>query len=154
MTVNTKTPAAREDLQHAIEEALWSYPPVRSRDLPMDVDLLEDGRVRLSGYAPTLTIKEGVLEIVSSVPGVAEVEDRVHADPNLEIAVAQALTTDDRTSHIPPGDVRLFAQLGVVVVVGRVPNQNDRHAAVEVAREVAGVRQVIDRMSDKPIGNP
>ena len=153
MTVDTKTRAAREDLMHAIEEALWSYPPVRSRDLPLDVDLLEEGRVRVSGYAPTLTIKEGVLEIVNSVSGVAEVEDRVHADPNLEIAVAQALATDDRTKHIPPGSVRLFAQLGVVVLVGRVPDQEDREAAVEVASEVDGVRQIIDRMAHQAVGN-
>lgn len=147
MTVTARKPVDREDLRDAIEQALWGYPPVRSRDLPLDVDVFEDGRVRLSGYTPSLTIKEGVLEVASSVPGVEELEDRVYADPDLEVGVAQALANDGRTQHIPPGDVRLFAQLGVVVLVGRVPNEQDRQAAMNVAGEVEGVRRVIDRMS-------
>lgn len=145
MAVMTRNSDERQDLLNEIEEALWSYDPVRNRDLPLDVDLLDEGRVRLAGYAPTRTIKEGVLEVVSSVPGVREVVDGVYADPDLELAVAQALASDSRTSHIPPGSVQLFAQLGNVVVVGRLAADSDRQAVTEVAHEVEGVRQVVDR---------
>lgn len=146
MVVATERPTTREDLIHEIERALWSYSPVRSRDLPIDLDVSDDGRATVHGHAPSRTIKEGVLEVVSSVSGVAEVVDEVHADPDVELAVAQALSSDDRTKHIPPGAVQIFAQLGVMVLVGRLTAE-DRESVVDVAGEVDGVREVVDRMS-------
>lgn len=146
MAVATDPPTRREDLVHAIERALWSYPPVRSRDLPIDLEVSDDGSVTVHGHAPSRTIKESVLEVVASVSGVGDVVDGVHADPDVELAVAQAFAANDRTKHIPPGAVQIFAQLGVVVLVGRL-TADDRETVLDVARGVEGVREVVDRMS-------
>lgn len=145
MATIAASPSKQEDLLNRISERLWAYDPVRTRDLPLDLSLSEDGTLTLAGYAPTLTIKEAILDIAGSIKGVTEVKDEIFADPNLEMAIAQALFEDEATKHIPPGTVQVFAQVGDVVLVGDL-KQQDRAAVRRVAESVPGVRQVADRM--------
>lgn len=146
MAVAARQSMDREDLLNAVERALWRYEPVRSRDLPLSFDVGEDGRLIVRGYAPSRTIKEGILGVAASVEGVPGVVDEVHADPDLEVAIAQTLATEPSTKHLPPGAVQVFAQLGEIVLVGDLP-ESDRGAALGVAEGVPGVRTVVDRMS-------
>ena len=145
MTMSTTLTRQHEDLMNAIAERLWRYEPVRSRDLPLDLSLSEDGILTVQGYAPTLTIKEAILDIVGSVAGVREVEDEIVADPSLEVAIAEELTRNDVTKHLDPGAVQIFAQVGNVVLVGDLPTE-DREAVIQVVEGLPGVRQVVDRM--------
>ena len=135
----------KEDLLNSIGERLWRYEPVRERDLPLDLAIDEAGVVTVQGYVPTLTIKEAVLGIVASVAGVAGVVDKVVADPDLEIEIAGRLSHNDATKQLEPGAVQVFAQLGEVVLVGDL-EESDRRAVVDVARQTAGVRQIVDRL--------
>jgi osmotically-inducible protein OsmY len=135
----------KEDLMNTIGERLWSYEPVRERDLPLDLAIDEAGVVTLQGHVPTMTIKEAVLAIVGSVAGVAGVVDQVVADPALEVKIAERLSQSESTKHLEPGAVQVFAQLGEVVLVGDL-NEADRKAAVAVAEQTDGVRQVVDRL--------
>lgn len=146
MAVQTMRPAQREDLLEAVERALWRYEPVRSRDLPLSIDLADGGVLTVRGFAPTLTIKEAILGIVASVEGIAEVVDAVFADPDLETTIAETLSRDPKTEHLPPGSVQVFAQLGEVVLVGDL-DEADRQAVLATAEAVEGVRRVIDRLS-------
>jgi osmotically-inducible protein OsmY len=134
-----------EDLLSAIEDALWRYEPVRSRALPIDVTLKGDGVVGVHGNAPTRIIKESILGLVSSIAGVERVEDDLQADPAIEVGVAEALATDPTTAHLPPGAIQVFADLGIVVLVGSL-EAADRSAALRVAAAIPGVRRVIDRL--------
>lgn len=146
MTIQTTASSNKEDLMNTIGERLWRYEPVRIRDLPLDLKLDEAGVVTVKGYAPTLTIKESVLDIVGSVEGVTQVVDEMVADPALEIDIAEALYSDEATKHLEPGAVQIFAQLGVVVLVGNL-SEKDRAAVKGVVEAFPGVRQVVDRMA-------
>jgi len=145
VAVATGRPLPREDVLAAVEQALWRYAPVRSRDLQLAWSLDAAGVLTLSGFAPSHTIKDTLLEIAASVPGVSRVEDRVMADPDLEVSIAQALSVDPKTADLPPGSVQVFAQTGNVVLVGDVP-EDRRGEVVRVAGQIDGVRQVVNRL--------
>lgn len=146
MALETKAVLNREDLMSTIGKRLWRFEPVRSRDLPLDLDLSEEAVLTIKGFAPTLTIKEAILDIVGSVDGVKQVIDELVADPNLEVEIAEELIRNEASKHLMPGDVQIFAQLGAVVLVGDL-NDSDRQAVVRVVEAVPGVRQVVDRMA-------
>jgi osmotically-inducible protein OsmY len=78
---------------------------------------------------------------------VAEVVDRIVADPDVEVAVAAALQSDPKTSGLPAGSVLVRSLFGVVTLTGRLPAGADREAVVRVAAGVPGVRQVHDRLT-------
>ena len=147
MAIQTKVSAKKEDIMNTIGERLWRFEPVRIRDLPLKIDLDNAGIATVNGNAPTLTIKESILDIVGSVDGVTEVVDEVVADPNLEIEVAEALAADESTKHLKAGAVQVFAQVGVVVLVGDL-EAKDRSAVIQVVDRLPGVHQVVDRMED------
>jgi osmotically-inducible protein OsmY len=135
----------QEDTMAAIEAALWRYEPVRSRPLPIWLNWEGDGVVGVHGNTPTRIIKQGVIEIVRTIDGVRSVHDEVFADPDVELAVAQALASDPTTRHLAPGSVQVFADLGVVVLVGAL-DEADRTAVRSAAATIPGVRRVIDRL--------
>lgn len=134
-----------EDLLGAIEDALWSYEPVRSRSLPIDITLHDERTVDVRGNTPSRIIQESIIGLIGSINGVGEVRDNLHADPAIELAVAEALATDPATAQLPPGSIQVFSDLGNVVLVGSLP-EADRQAAVRVAAGVPGVRRVVDRL--------
>ncbi|MGA9532175.1 MAG: BON domain-containing protein [Anaerolineales bacterium] len=134
-----------EDLLGAIKDALWRYEPVRSRSLPIEVTLESDDAVGVHGNTPTRIIKESILGLVGSIAGDQRVLDDLHADPAIELKVAEALATDPSTQHLAPGTIQVFADLGNVVLVGSL-EKADRAAAVRVAGAVPGVRRVVDRL--------
>lgn len=72
-----------------------------------------------------------------------ESESRPKSDELLATAVHDALGNDGR---VRTHDVRVSADDGVVQLTGWVPRQADRDVAEEVARGVAGVRDVRNRL--------
>lgn len=136
-----------ENVSEAIERSLWRHPSLRSDDIPVSFDLDPDGSLIVRGHVRSRTIKEGVLELVSSIANVTEVIDNVYADPDLEGAIAHALVTDERTAHLDPGSVQVFGQRGVMVLVGQLGSQEDVQAVREVASDVDGVLEVVDRLT-------
>ncbi len=133
-----------EDLESAVETALWNYSPVRESLSDLHVTVSPDGRVEVSGPVRSGLIKDGVLEALRWVPGVTGIVDGLVADNELEIQVAIALARDPRLSSLSPGAISVHSHLGRVTLVARLKGEALSAAAAEVASQVAGVRGVDD----------
>ena len=139
-----------EDLESAVETALWNYSPVRESLSDLQVTVSPDGRVEVSGPVRAGLIKDGVLETLRWVPGVTGIVDGLVADNELEIQVAIALARDLRLSSLSPGAISVHCHLGRVTLVARLKDEALSAAAVEVASQVAGVRGVDDHTAAGP----
>jgi len=135
-----------EDLESAVETALWNYPPIRESLSDLKVKVSPDGRVEVSGPVRAGLIKDGVLETLRGVPGVTGIVDGIVADNELEIKVAIALSRDPRIKTLPPGAIAVHSHLGEVTLVGRLEDSSMRGFVLEVASQVSGVHRVEDRM--------
>ena len=135
------------DLAEEVERALRDFDPVRTAHHPIRVRVQTDGRVILQGPVRSRLVRDQILEIVRSVPGVVEGIDRMVPDAELEVAVAEALDRDPRTSSLPPGGVQTHALFGAITLSGHLPAGSDRGAVRQVAAAVPGVRQVHDRLT-------
>ncbi len=133
-----------EDLESAVETALWNYSPVRESLSDLHVTVSPDGRVEVSGPVRAGLIKDGVLEVLRWVPGVTGIVDGLVADNELEIQVAIALAQDPRLSSLFPGAISVHSHLGRVTLVGRLEDRAFSEVAVEVANQVLGVTKVDD----------
>ena len=133
-----------EDLEGRIEEALMSYEPVRSSQLPLRLEADASASVRLEGWVRSRVIKDTIEDIVRHVPGVAQVTLALVVDPELEVKVARALAKSSETAGLEPGSVILRANLGAVRVIGSVGSQGLRDNVLQVVRDVEGVRRVED----------
>ena len=140
----TQTTSA-EDLESAVEAALWNYYPIRESLSNLQVKVSPDGRVEVSGPVRAGLKKDGVLEAVRWVPGVTGVVDGLVADNELEVQVAMALAQDPRLSSLPPGAIAVHSHLGRVTLVGRLKDEALSEVAVEVTSQVAGVITVDGR---------
>jgi osmotically-inducible protein OsmY len=112
-----------EDLESAVENALWNYPPIRESLSDLQVKVSPDGRVEVYGPVRAGLIKDGVLEALRWVPGVTGVVDGLVADNELEIQVAVALARDPRLSSLSPGAIAVHSHLGRVTLVGRLKDE-------------------------------
>jgi osmotically-inducible protein OsmY len=133
-------------LKQSIEDALQAYSPLRTSRSEFSVRV-DDGRVTLSGYVPSSSIKRMAAFVAGSVDGVDEVVNDLLADPDLERSVAVALAADERTR---PLTVRVRAEIGNAQLQGFVPDQAALQAALDVARKVKGPRQVVNALKVRP----
>jgi osmotically-inducible protein OsmY len=77
--------------------------------------------------------------LLEQVPGVQRVQNDLIADPDLEIAVAEALEQDP---ELAPLCIRVYARHGVVRLEGHVPSADLERRAVERASQVPGVAEL------------
>jgi osmotically-inducible protein OsmY len=133
-----------EDLESAVETALWNYSPIRESLSDLQVNVSPDGRVEVNGPVRSGLVKDGVLETLRWVPGVTGVVDGLVADNELEIQVAIALARDSRLSSLSPSAIAVHSHLGRVTLVGRLKDEALRGIAVEVTSQVSGVKSVDD----------
>ncbi len=133
-----------EDLESAVETALWNYEPIRESLSDLQVTVSPDGRVEVSGPVRAGLIKDGVLETLRLVPGVTGIVDGMVADNELEIQVAFALARDPRLSSLSPGAIAVYSHLGEVTLVGRLKDEAMGEVAAEVASQITGVQSVDD----------
>jgi osmotically-inducible protein OsmY len=103
---------------------------------------VEDGKVLLLGNVAASRIADAMEEAISQVASVLGVESRLIADPDVETSVATALAQDPSTQG---QRFIVHSRLGRVVLEGQVKPEAAR-AAVEVARQVAGVVSVESRL--------
>ena len=134
-----------EDLESAVEAALWSYYPIRESLSNLQVKVSPDGRVEISGPVRAGLVKDGVLDSVRWVPGVTGIVDGLVADNELEIQVAMALARDPRLSSLSPGAIAVHSHLGRVTLVGRLKDEALSEVAAEVTSQVDGVKTVDGR---------
>ena len=107
---------------------------------------VKDGKVILSGNAASSRIAEAMEGALSRVSCVLGIENRLVADPDVEISVASALAQNSSTQG---GRFIVHSRLGRVTLEGQVKPEAAQ-AAAEVAREVAGVVSVESRL--QPLG--
>jgi osmotically-inducible protein OsmY len=131
-----------EDLEGRIEQALMSFEPVRSSQVPLQLQVGAFGDVRLEGWVRSRVIKDAVEDIVRHVPGVAKLDLSLVVDPELEVDVASALARSAATADLEPGDVIIRADFGTVRLVGSVASSALRDSVAQVASQVDGVRRI------------
>ena len=137
---------ALQDLQLAVEDALWRYDPLRPALSELRVEVRPDGQVEIAGPVRTGLIKDGILASVRKVPGVTGIIDRILPDHELEIAVARAMASDEMLTKLPPGTVSVHSHLGRVSLVGKVPDPALQKRVLEIVANLPGIRGVIDLM--------
>jgi osmotically-inducible protein OsmY len=132
------------DLQRAVEGAIWKFGQIRPNLSALSIEVLEDGSVELAGPVRSSLTKEGILQAARLVPGVTRVVDRLISDAELEFAVAQALAEHSKTKDLW---LAVHSHMGSISLVGKLPDQDPRSAAIKVAGGVPGVREVVIHLS-------
>ncbi len=128
----------------AVRNALSQYTPLRIWEQGIQVDV-QGGAVILSGNVRSRAVKEMAEQIARKIKGVSAVQNQLLADTDVEIAVAQALSSDARTRAGFPG-ILVGVVFGVVYLKGTVSSADIKNAATEIAAKVAGVRRVSNEL--------
>ncbi len=136
---------ADEKLIVAVHDALDQYPPIRSWGDGVEIDA-RNGTVTLSGVARSRSAKETAGRIAQSVKGASTVDNRLVVDPDVELAIAQALAADPHTRAAFPG-ILVGVVFGVAYLKGTVPTTEMKAAAEEIARKIPGVRTVSNELA-------
>ena len=112
---------------------------------------VQNGVVTLGGHARTDVDKDSALALVSTYPGVKDVENEIQVDPvsimddQTRMAVARAVygyPTLNRYAIDPAKSIRISVQNGNVELYGVVDSQSDKEVAFMRANGVAGVFSV------------
>jgi osmotically-inducible protein OsmY len=131
-----------ERLKMEIEGRIANLEPLRTLGNHLKISVDSDGAIEVSGPVRSHLIKEMVLQSIRETPGVHTIEDDVIADPDLELDVAQALTSDDRTREIPLGHIFIHSRSGVVSLAGKLPDDIQLSDVLDVVSSVDGVRDI------------
>ena len=133
------------DLWEDVHEALLLAEPTAVSAIQIGV---EDGVVVLEGVVRTEVARQLAPVVVSTVPGVKRVISRLTSDTEIQIQVASAIMADRRFQRSKPIQVESF--LGNVRLRGRVPSAEHKILAEQVARQVPGVKDVINELTVGP----
>jgi len=116
------------------------------------------GDVQLNGFVPSTEMKSEATRVARNVKGVKHVENNLRIqegersagevvdDTVITAKVKTALASD---STVPGHDVKVETRDGVVQLAGFVDNSTQKQQASEVARRVAGVKQVDNQLEVK-----
>jgi hyperosmotically inducible periplasmic protein len=126
---------------------------------------VQNGAVTLGGHARTDVDKDSALALVSTYPGVKEVENEIQVDPvsimddQTRMAVAHAVygfPSLNRYAIDPAKTIRISVQNGHVELYGVVDTQSDKETAFIRANAVPGVFSVKNylQVANQPSENP
>jgi osmotically-inducible protein OsmY len=126
---------------------------------------VQNGVVTLGGHARTDVDKDSALALVSTYPGVKEVENEIQVDPvsimddQTRMAVARAVygyTSLNRYAIDPAKTIRISVQNGHVELYGIVDSEADKDTAFIRANGVPGVFSVKNylQVANQPSENP
>lgn len=135
---------ADAELIVAVHDALDAYTPIHIWGDGVQIDA-HAGTVVLSGVVRSRSAKETAERIAGKVKGVSAVDNRLVVDPDVELAVAQALAADPRTRGAFPG-ILVGVVFGVTYLKGSVPTAEMKSAAEEIARKIPGVKFVSNEL--------
>jgi osmotically-inducible protein OsmY len=142
--VGTEDVLTQEDkaLLRAIKNTLYGYEPLRATRPGLDVRV-HDGRVELRGLVRTLAMKEIAEYLILRVQGVRAVRNDIVADPEIVLAVAEAMAADNQLAdHC----IRVDSRGGAVILAGDVPSEAIATRAQEVAAGASNVVSVTSAM--------
>lgn len=112
-----------------------------------------NGKVLITGEAPTAKIRDKVVEIVRRVPGVTVVHNEMTiGEPtsmlsrsNDAMVTVRVKTALSEVKNLPGFDatrVKVFTENGVVFLMGLL-HRNEGNVAAEIARRCNGVKRVV-----------
>jgi hyperosmotically inducible periplasmic protein len=113
---------------------------------------VRDGIAHLRGQVHDRRVARRAIRAALRVPGLQGVHNELvlHADPLSrdpnEALVGRVIEAMRRDGRVSPSQVMPSVADGVLVLSGQVDSIEDHDAALEVARSVAGVREVVDRI--------
>lgn len=135
------------DITFALERAMVFDAGVPSNDIDV---VTNDGIVTLTGAVDNVLARERALRIAESVRGVRAIVDRMtversrRADDEIRRDVTNALLYDPATDSY---EITTRVSNGVVTLSGTVDSWQEKQLALDVAKGVRGVTQVIDAMN-------
>ena len=132
------------NLEQSVRNALDRYTPLRVWQHSIQIQA-NHGAVVLSGSARSQAEKQVAGNLARAVKGVTAVENRLMADGDLEIAIAQALAADARTRDAFPG-VLIGVVFGTVYLKGTAASEEIKKAASEIASKIVGILQVSNEL--------
>lgn len=118
----------------------------------VDVDV-EGAIVTLRGTAPNLLARDRAVELVSGIRGVRGVVDQLEVRPvarsdnQIERDVRAAL---EDASSLGDVEVAVTVEGGVVTLAGEVGRRAEATRALQLARGIVGVRNVVDALTLEP----
>lgn len=109
-----------------------------------------NGRALLVGEAPSADLKEVAVNLARGVKDIADVYDEIQIGEKVSFMQASKdtwITTEVKSKlfvngNVKASDVKVVTENGVVYLIGKV-TQSQAAAAVDVARQVNGVRKVV-----------
>ncbi|WP_039145778.1 division/outer membrane stress-associated lipid-binding lipoprotein [Gallibacterium anatis] len=109
-----------------------------------------NGRALLVGEAPSADLKEVAVNLARGVKDIADVYDEIQIGEKvsfMQVSKDTWITTEVKSKlfvngNVKASDVKVVTENGVVYLIGRV-TQSQAAAAVDVARQVNGVRKVV-----------
>jgi osmotically-inducible protein OsmY len=144
-TVLDRLPEYRPDREIAadIVEVLWQDEVIRTSDIENIDVIVRDGVVTLNGYTVSRLNQARAARDARQVLGVRDVENRLVADHDVKLAVAQALAYDPRTRG---QRISIYVKHGVVTLSGKLDRRALCAAAEEVAATVPQSRGIINTL--------
>ncbi len=136
------------DIEHAVENALENAPAVDPRDVGARV---EDSVAHLVGHVDSTAEEDAAVRVASRAEGVKEIVSELDISPGRDIdwtdlknQVVDALSTAD---DLIPYTIDVEVETdGRVVLSGSVATRQDCRRAVEIARQVPGAKEVVNRL--------
>lgn len=137
--------ASVDAVEQAVREALYESEPLRQSKAPITVAAV-NGVITLTGNVRTQTHIDFATTLARRTAGVRGVRSQLVADTDIENEVAIALAMDPRT-RLTTDRVAVTALLGSVMLSGPVDTPDQKAAAIEMARGVRGVWEVVDGLT-------
>jgi hyperosmotically inducible periplasmic protein len=121
---------------------------------PFEIDVdTQNGVVRLSGTVDEAGDRQKAEEVARDTSGVRDVVNEIEVgdktlgdtvdDTVIGTRIKAKLTADPQ---INPFNIDVDVERGVVTLSGRVPTEQDRRHAEELARQTSGVKEVRNRL--------
>jgi osmotically-inducible protein OsmY len=141
------------DVREAVEHALMQDQSLAAPDISVAV---RHGVVHLTGHVTNLAAKKFAVREAAKIRGalgVVQVNNLLKVDPNfrtdelLEEELAVELGADALLHH---QEIRVNVVKGVASLSGIVNNDREYQQAVTVAKRIAGVREVVNRLDIEP----
>lgn len=126
----------------AVRRHLWEYEPLRATRPRLELDA-HHGTVRVWGRVRTQAMKEIVGYLCGRAEGVAVVSNELVSDTELVRQVADALAADESLAPLCP---RVDARDGVVTLSGELPSPELEARALEAARSVPDLADVVSEL--------
>ncbi|KGQ28884.1 membrane protein [Gallibacterium anatis] len=112
--------------------------------------IVYNGRALLVGEAPSADLKEVAVNLARGVKDIADVYDEIQIGEKVSFMQASKdtwITTEVKSKlfvngNVKATDVKVVTENGIVYLIGKV-TQSQAAAAVDVARQVNGVRKVV-----------